>query len=147
MITGEPSGGGWRELTAWPPPGTGQRRLYLNDAGALGEQPATASGADGYRYDPADPTPSLGGPLLLERAAVLDNAPLEARDDVLTYTTEPLAETVEAIGHVSVELWARAERTILRPVRTGVRRRRRGRLAQCVRRHVDASPRARPCRS
>jgi len=40
---------------------------------------------------------------------VLDNAPLEARDDVLTYTTEPLAQTLEAIGHVSVELWARAD--------------------------------------
>jgi putative CocE/NonD family hydrolase len=56
-----------------------------------------------------DPTPSLGGPVLLERSAVVDNAPLEARDDVLTYTTALLPETVEAIGHVGVELWARAD--------------------------------------
>jgi putative CocE/NonD family hydrolase len=109
MITGERTGGGWRELPAWPPPGTGQRRLFLGDGGALSDQSPNPSGADGYRYDPADPTPSLGGPLLLERSAVVDNAPLEARDDVLTYTTEPLAQTVEAIGHVSVELWARAD--------------------------------------
>jgi hypothetical protein len=108
-VTGERTGGGWRELPAWPPPGTGERRLFLDDGGALGDQPANASGADGYRYDPADPTPSLGGPILLERSAVVDNAPLEARDDVLTYTTEPLAQTLEAIGHVSVELWARAD--------------------------------------
>jgi hypothetical protein len=109
MISGERTGGGWRELSAWPPPGTGQRRLYLGDEGALSDRPANTSGVDGYRYDPADPTPSLGGPILLERSAVVDNAPLEARDDVLTYTTEPLAQTVEAIGHVSVELWARAD--------------------------------------
>ncbi len=108
MITGERSGGGWRDLPAWPPPGTGERRLYLGGAGALSDAPAATSGADGYRYDPADPTPSLGGPVLLERTAVLDNAPLESRDDVLTYTTAPLPETVEAIGHVGVELWARA---------------------------------------
>jgi putative CocE/NonD family hydrolase len=109
MVTGERTGGGWRELPAWPPPGTRERRLFLHDGGALGDQPANPSGADGYRYDPADPTPSLGGPILLERSAVVDNAPLEARDDVLTYTTEPLAQTLEAIGHVSVELWARAD--------------------------------------
>lgn len=109
MITGERTGGGWRDLSAWPPLGTGQRRLFLDDGGTLSDRPATTPGADGYRYDPADPTPSLGGPVLLERSAVVDNAPLEARDDVLTYTTEPLAQTVEAIGHVSVELWARAD--------------------------------------
>jgi putative CocE/NonD family hydrolase len=109
MITGERTDGGWRELPAWPPPGAGKRQLFLHDEGALSDQPANTPGADGYRYDPADPTPSLGGPILLERSAVVDNAPLEARDDVLTYTTELLAQTLEAIGHVSVELWARAD--------------------------------------
>ncbi len=59
-------------------------------------------------YDPADPTPALGGPVLLSRTPVLDNAPLEARADVLTYTGPVLARTLEAIGHVSVELWPRA---------------------------------------
>ena len=39
---------------------------------------------------------------------VRDNRPLEARADVLTFTTVPLARTVEAIGPVCVELWARA---------------------------------------
>lgn len=108
MVTGERSGGGWRDLPAWPPPGTEERRLYLDHVHSLSERPSTTSGADRYRYDPADPTPSLGGPVLLERSAVVDNAPLEMRDDVLIYTTTPLAQRVEAIGHVSVELWARA---------------------------------------
>ncbi|MGB0097974.1 MAG: CocE/NonD family hydrolase, partial [Solirubrobacteraceae bacterium] len=46
--------------------------------------------------------------VLLAREPVLDNRPLEARADVLTYTTEPLPTTVEAIGPVRVELWVRA---------------------------------------
>ena len=47
--------------------------------------------------------------MLLSREPVVDNAALEQRDDVLTFTTEPLAEPVEAIGEVSAELWARAQ--------------------------------------
>jgi uncharacterized protein len=112
LVTGEPSGGGWRDLPSWPPPGTGERRLWLAGDGRLQqtERPTgtPASGSDRYRYDPADPTPSLGGPVLLEREPVVDNRALEARPDVLTYTTEPLPSTVEAIGPVRVELWVRA---------------------------------------
>jgi putative CocE/NonD family hydrolase len=109
-VTGERSGGGWRELQAWPPPGTRERRLWLGADGTLREAPPAEDRADAdrYRYDPADPTPSLGGPVLLARDPVLDNRPLEARADVLTYTTAPLPEHVEAIGPVRVELHVRA---------------------------------------
>jgi putative CocE/NonD family hydrolase len=109
-LTGEREGGGWRELPDWPPPGTGERRLWLGDGGRLLDaEPTEASEAgDRYRYDPAAPTPSLGGPVLLAREPVVDNRPLEARDDVLTYTTSPLPSTVEAIGPVRVELYVRA---------------------------------------
>jgi uncharacterized protein len=116
MVTGERAGGGWRDLESWPPPGVGERRLYLGEGGALRHEPSPAAGGSGgsggsgdrYRFDPADPTPSLGGPILLSRAAVVDNAPLEARDDVLVYTGPVLETAFEAIGHGSVELWVRA---------------------------------------
>ncbi len=110
FVTGERSGGGWRELPGWPPPGTGELRLWLDDEGRLERaQPVqTPSTADHYRYDPADPTPSLGGPVLLSREPVLDNRELEARVDVLNYTTPPLPATLEAIGPVRVQLWVRA---------------------------------------
>jgi putative CocE/NonD family hydrolase len=124
QITGERTGGGWRELPAWPPPGMTERRLYLAARGELSEVPPAqaprtgatqgdpahnggAPSADLYRYDPADPTPSFGGPVLLANAPVLDNRPLEARPDVLTYTTGPLPRTVEAIGPVRVEIFVR----------------------------------------
>jgi hypothetical protein len=109
MITGERSGDGWRDLTGWPPPSV-ERSIYLGAGRALGDRPAQSigEGGDSYRYDPADPTPALGGPVLLSRAPVLDNAPLETRADVLSYTGAVLAQTLEAIGHVHVELWLRA---------------------------------------
>jgi uncharacterized protein len=110
FITGERTGGGWRQLSAWPPPGAMERRLYLAADRRLEPdvQRSMSGRGDRYRYDPSDPTPSLGGPVLLAREPVLDNRSLEARSDVVTYTTSPLAWTVEAIGPVSVELYVRA---------------------------------------
>jgi uncharacterized protein len=109
FVTGERSGGRWRDLPSWPPPDTGEQRLWLGEHGQLQTyEPPENSTPDRYRYDPADPTPSLGGPVLLGREPVVDNRPLEARPDVLTYTTEPLASSQEAIGPVRVELSVRA---------------------------------------
>lgn len=113
FVTGERIGDGWRALESWPPPGTHGRRLWLCGGGRLqesgrGEDGGAPAGAARYRYDPADPTPSLGGPLLLARRPVVDNRPLETRADVLSYTTAPLAQAVEAIGVARVELRMRA---------------------------------------
>jgi putative CocE/NonD family hydrolase len=96
----------WREFEEFPPPAR-QARYYLHAAGRLSpEPPAATSPADGYRYDPADPTPALGGALLGSRGAgPQDNRPLEARPDVLCYTTPPLTRHVEVIGPVRLELF------------------------------------------
>jgi hypothetical protein len=108
-LTGERSGGGWRDLESWPPPGTGERRLWLESGGSLSARaPEAPSGPDRYRYDPDDPTPAVGGPVLLAREPVVDNRALEARPDVLTFSTELLSATVEAVGPVWVELWVTA---------------------------------------
>lgn len=114
FVTGERAGERWRELPAWPPPGCRQRRLWLGDERRLDDgdpRGGSRSAGDRYRYDPSNPTPSVGGPVLLAREPVLDNRELEARDDVLTYTSEPLPEAVEAIGPVIVELFIRADST------------------------------------
>ncbi len=110
LVTGERSGSGWREMDSWPPAGTEERRLWpARDGWLCDRAPQQAAEAgDRYRYDPAEPTPAVGGPVLLAREPVVDNRELEARDDVVTFTTEPLGETVEAIGPVRVKLWARA---------------------------------------
>ena len=116
FLTGERSGGGWRALAAWPPPGAGERRLWLAADGRLdgvppqpgAAEPGEGPSAEHYRYDPARPTPSLGGPVLLARAPVRDNRELEARSDVLIYTSAALSEATEAIGPVRVEIHVRA---------------------------------------
>lgn len=102
----------WVDLPDWPPPGARDHTLFLHPGGALSpEPPAGDEPPTRYRYDPADPTPALGGAMLLERAPVRDNRPLEARDDVLTFTTsEPLAADLEAIGPVRAEIRLRASR-------------------------------------
>jgi hypothetical protein len=101
--------GEWRDLDEFPPPAR-QTRYYLHPEGRLApDRPPVASSPDQYRYDPANPTPALGGALLaLQGAGPLDNRPLEARPDVLCYTTSPLAQDLEAIGPVRLELFVRS---------------------------------------
>jgi uncharacterized protein len=97
------SGGGWRHLDDWPP-SEARTRWYLHPGGRLGtEAPTGASEPDRYRYDPADPTPAMGGIGMLTGGAV-DNRRLEARDDVVVYTSAILEETLEVIGPVEAEL-------------------------------------------
>lgn len=98
----------WRQFECWPPRESTERRLWLADQDRLAwEPPGTGmEGGTHYRYDPADPTPSLGGPVMVTNKAVVDNRKLEARTDVVTFTTPPLVGAVEAIGPVRVELWA-----------------------------------------
>jgi uncharacterized protein len=108
FVTGPRSGGGWRELEQWPPP-RAQTRLNAAAGWTLHERaPGEHDAPDRYRYDPADPTPSVGGPVLLTRRPVLDNRELESRADVLTYTTAALSQPWEAIGPARVELYMRA---------------------------------------
>src|SRR5205807_7498943 len=76
------------------------RRWHLQPGGGLAETPPTGSAPDRFRYDPADPTPAVGGTSLSSNSGARDNRALEARSDVLTYTTTPLDEDLEIIGPV-----------------------------------------------
>lgn len=98
--------GEWRALADWPPPGTRERTWHLQPRRGLDPAPPPADAPPaGWRYDPADPTPSFGGPTLFVRAPVRDNRPFEARADVLAYTGEPLAAPLEVMGPVRAELF------------------------------------------
>ena len=93
----------WRELPEWPPPST-ELVHYLEPNGQLTEKEPTQA-TSSFTYDPADPTPTVAGPLLLDSSAgVRDTSALDARQDVLTFTTPPLAEALEVIGTPVVEL-------------------------------------------
>ena len=57
-----------------------------------------------FRYNPADPTPAVGGRLLTPDAGVRDNRRLAARPDVVTFTTPPLDRDLVIAGSARVEL-------------------------------------------
>lgn len=98
----------WREYPDWPPPAAAARYALCPGGELVAGGPPSAAPPDRYRYDPADPTPNIGGPLLMLPAGPLDNRPLEARPDVLCYTTAPLPADLDVIGPVRLELYARS---------------------------------------
>ncbi len=95
--------GEWRDLPDWPPPSPGQA-WYLHGGGSLSPDPPGESPATPLRYDPVDPTPSVGGQVLSHRSGQQVNTALEARPDVLTFTGPPLAASLEILGAVQVDL-------------------------------------------
>ncbi|NGN66911.1 CocE/NonD family hydrolase [Streptomyces sp. A7024] len=94
----------WRDLDDWPST-TSAGPWYPTAQGELTQQaPTDSTPLTSFRYDPDDPTPSVGGPLLSRNAGPRDNGKLEARDDVLTFTGPPLTEPVDILGPVSARL-------------------------------------------
>ena len=114
----------WHSLSAWPPPEAKPTRYLLHTAyepngpGAYGllydnpEQEFRASGhpSDHFTYDPANPVPTVGGPLCCDATHLppgpRDQKAVEARPDVLVYSTEPLDKDTEVTGPVTLELYA-----------------------------------------
>ncbi|EPX58626.1 X-Pro dipeptidyl-peptidase-like protein [Cystobacter fuscus DSM 2262] len=98
----------WRDFSEWPPPGARPQRWHLQAGRGLSPATPEASEPDRYRYDPADPTPTVGGALLTREAGPRDNHELESRPDILTYTSTPLDKDLEVIGPVRAELFVRS---------------------------------------
>jgi putative CocE/NonD family hydrolase len=113
----------WRDADDWPPPGMEVRAFHLHSRGGANtlngdgllavEVPSAAEPPDTYVYDPLDPVPSMGGPTLSQpgglpgwNAAPYDQRAVEARPDVLCYTTPPLREPIEVIGSLELVLYA-----------------------------------------
>ncbi|MEV4641636.1 CocE/NonD family hydrolase [Actinoplanes sp. NPDC049548] len=93
----------WHDLPDWPP-ATTPLRYGLGADGTLTSGPAVRPGTVSFRYDPADPTPSVGGRVLSGSMGVRDNRALEARADVVTFTTAPLTEDLDVAGSPTVSL-------------------------------------------
>jgi uncharacterized protein len=99
----------WRDFDSWPPKGYAPQHFYLQPDGSLATELPDESEPDTYHYDPADPTPAVGGVLMRMRGSGrVDNRRLEARPDVLSFTTALLDRDVEIVGEVSAEIWFRS---------------------------------------
>ena len=94
----------WREMATWPPDGQTPQRWYLGPDGTLSPKEPPDGTPATFRYDPADPTPTVGGAIMALNAGVRDNRAVEQRPDVLVFTSEPLGEPIEVIGDVTAEL-------------------------------------------
>ncbi|MDR3725160.1 MAG: CocE/NonD family hydrolase [Terracidiphilus sp.] len=109
----------WREEAAWPLARAKQTRYLLGSAGyantAAGDGVLVAAGgssavSDTFVYDPANPVPTVGGPLCCdgthEPAGPRKQNEVEARQDVLVYSTAALEADTEVTGPVKLDLWA-----------------------------------------
>lgn len=99
----------WRDEDAWPLARAAPAPYFLHSDGRLSPETPGEEPADAYEYDPHDPVPTLGGGLLMQpdfMAGPYDQRDIEARRDVLVFTSEPLAQETEVTGPVQVRLWA-----------------------------------------
>lgn len=94
----------------WPPPAQ-TTSFFLQPAATLGSAPTAAGGSTSYRYDPQHPTPAIGGPVLSPAGGERDQRPLEARADMLTFTTAPLEADLDLIGYPRLECYLRSSQT------------------------------------
>jgi putative CocE/NonD family hydrolase len=99
----------WRVYTEWPVPGAREERWHLHGDGRLSREAPGQSVPDLYDYDPEDPVPTVGGAILMapiHRPGARDQREVEARPDVLLYTSEVLREEYTALGPVHATLFA-----------------------------------------
>jgi putative CocE/NonD family hydrolase len=103
----------WRHFAAWP---SAEDRLFLGGhghaaldirEGCLTPQ-AEADGADRIVHDPWRPVPTTGGAFGSPPGPV-DRSAIDARPDVLTFTTAPLVEELTLAGSVGVTLWVESD--------------------------------------
>jgi putative CocE/NonD family hydrolase len=102
-------------LDAWPVAGVVDRTYHLVGGNLSAELPADDGGsvATLFTYDPADPTPAVGGALLEPMGAgPRDNAKLESRTDVVTFDSPPLAETLVVRGNPKVSVSFGSDRPV-----------------------------------
>ncbi len=93
----------WRNETDWPLARAVATDYHLHADGLLSPAaPAADEAPDTFMADPNDPVPTLGGNLccwqLVQPPGAFDQREIEARDDVLVYSTAPLPEEVEVTG-------------------------------------------------
>lgn len=113
----------WRSADAWPPEAVEMTTVRLSSGGSanslhgdgrlsFGEAVGQAA-ADRFIYDPMNPVPSNGGAVCCiggaAQAGSFDQRAIEARNDVLVYTSEPLEEALEIAGPVEITLFVSSD--------------------------------------
>jgi putative CocE/NonD family hydrolase len=112
----------WQTSPTWPPPGAHSVTYFLSSGGkanALGGDgvlttaPSETDRPDSFAYDPMNPVLSYGGNVCCTGTAVqagaFDQRRMEARNDVLVYTSEPFKEGAELSGPIVPTLYVSSD--------------------------------------
>ncbi|MBV9624485.1 MAG: CocE/NonD family hydrolase [Acidobacteria bacterium] len=111
----------YRQEDDWPLPHAQAVKYFLHSRskanslrgnGSLSTSAPKSEPSDSYVYDPGNPVPTMGGPLCCAQERMepgpRDQRSVENRDDVLVYSTEPLAQNLEVTGPVSATLFVKS---------------------------------------
>jgi hypothetical protein len=99
----------WRGEADWPIADTRYTPWFLQAGGKLAATAPSGEGSTSYRYDPNDPVPTTGGnnccgtPTI---AGPVDQAPLDARADIVRFASDPLTAPLTVAGPVKMDLYA-----------------------------------------
>jgi putative CocE/NonD family hydrolase len=112
----------WQTSDVWPPAGAQPMTFYLssggkantlNGDGALATSAPAADTPDSFSYDPLKPVPSYGGNVCCTGNAVqagsFDQRKMEARDDILVYTSAPFTQGTELSGPITPTLYVSSD--------------------------------------
>ncbi|HKD51345.1 MAG TPA: CocE/NonD family hydrolase [Candidatus Acidoferrum sp.] len=112
----------WQTSDTWPPAGAEPATMFLSSAGranslagdgALKTSPPETDKPDSFTYDPMNPVPSYGGNVCCTGTAVqagaFDQRKMEAREDILVYTSEPFKEGTEVSGPIVPTLYVSSD--------------------------------------
>jgi hypothetical protein len=112
----------WQSSETWPPAGakpvtfylsSGGRANSLSGDGTLTTTPPATNSPDEFVYDPRNPVMSYGGNVCCTGNAItagsFDQRRMEARQDVLVYTSEPFKEGTEISGPITPTLYVSSD--------------------------------------
>lgn len=94
----------WKSSPTWPPKYKIMALNLLPDQ-SLSDKKTNENKTFSYVYNPENPIPTLGGRNLFLESGPKDQTPIEARDDVIVFTTAPLLEDLEVTGRVFAQLY------------------------------------------
>ena len=113
----------WRSSATWPPEGAEMVTYYLDSGGKANslfgdgrltqDEPGADDRSDAFTYDPFNPVLSYGGNVCCTGNAItagsFDQRKMEARHDILVYTTDPLEKGIEVSGTIEVTLFVSSD--------------------------------------